>query len=217
MRDLYIKNGQGFIIVYSVTSRQSFQDMKLIRDQILKVKGSDRVPIVISANKCDMAKREVSTEEGLLLAQEWCVPYVETSAKNSTIVNSLFAEIVKEVNVKVSSGSGYYSSGRRKIKQSKSNNKSTGMSSQKGNSIKKSDNGDMEKKKKMALESEKTSYSSGQFKRRAKKSESLGRELRSCCFSFKKLRLNSENRFNKTARNRQEPPSYSSSSSCSIL
>ena len=101
MRDLYIKNGQGFIIVYSLTSKQSFQDVKLIRDQIVRVKGSDRVPIVLAANKCDMeTHREVSTEEGCALANQWNVPYIETSAKNSTIVNSLFTEIVKEMNLK---------------------------------------------------------------------------------------------------------------------
>jgi len=103
MRDLYIKNGQGFIIVYSLTSKQSFQDIKLIREQIMRVKGTDRVPIVLTANKCDLSDtlREVSTDEGCRLANEWSVPYLETSAKNSTIVNSLFTEMVKEMNFKL--------------------------------------------------------------------------------------------------------------------
>lgn len=102
MRDLYIKNGQGFVIVYSLTSKQSFQDTKLIREQILRVKGTDKVPIVLAANKCDIVgpQREVTTEEGFSLANEWSVPYIETSAKNSTIVNCLFTEIVKEMNIK---------------------------------------------------------------------------------------------------------------------
>lgn len=118
MRDLYIKNGQGFIIVYSLTSRQSFQDVKLIREQILRVKGHDRVPIVLAANKCDVQEpqREVSTEEGCNLANEWSIPYMETSAKNSTIVNSLFTEIVKEMNIKSNS---YYGNSRKEKKKSK--------------------------------------------------------------------------------------------------
>lgn len=103
MRDLYIKNGQGFIIVFSLTSRQSFQDIKLIREQILRVKGTNRVPIVLAANKSDVTgtHREVFTEECCHLANEWNIPYMETSAKNSTIVNSLFTEIVKEMNFKL--------------------------------------------------------------------------------------------------------------------
>lgn len=103
MRDLYIKNGQGFIIVFSLTSRQSFQDIKLIREQILRVKGTEQVPIVLAANKSDVAEahREVYTEECCSLANEWNIPYMETSAKNSTIVNSLFTEVVKEMNFKL--------------------------------------------------------------------------------------------------------------------
>uniref|UniRef100_A0A8C5LZ81 RAP2A, member of RAS onco family n=1 Tax=Leptobrachium leishanense TaxID=445787 RepID=A0A8C5LZ81_9ANUR len=38
MRDLYIKNGQGFILVYSLVNQQSFQDIKPMRDQIIRVK-----------------------------------------------------------------------------------------------------------------------------------------------------------------------------------
>lgn len=43
MRDLYIKNGQGFVVVYSITSQQTFHDIKSMRDQIVRVKGSDQV------------------------------------------------------------------------------------------------------------------------------------------------------------------------------
>ncbi|XP_053165596.1 ras-related protein Rap-2a isoform X2 [Hemicordylus capensis] len=38
MRDLYIKNGQGFILVYSLVNQQSFQDIRPMRDQIIRVK-----------------------------------------------------------------------------------------------------------------------------------------------------------------------------------
>lgn len=124
MRDLYIKNGQGFIIVYSLTSRQSFQDIKLIREQILRVKGTDRVPIVLAANKCDLSEscREVSTDDGCSLASQWSIPYIETSAKNSTIVNSLFTEIVKEMNYK---SSNHHSHGRKEKKKFKKLNNMT--------------------------------------------------------------------------------------------
>ncbi|VDD83922.1 unnamed protein product [Mesocestoides corti] len=41
LQDLYIKNGQGFVIVYSITCLQSLHDVQAIRDQIIKVKASD--------------------------------------------------------------------------------------------------------------------------------------------------------------------------------
>ncbi|KAG7282923.1 hypothetical protein CRUP_018423 [Coryphaenoides rupestris] len=51
MRDLYIKNGQGFILVYSLVNQQSFQDIKPMRDQIIRVKRSVSRSIV---SYCDV-------------------------------------------------------------------------------------------------------------------------------------------------------------------
>ena len=44
MRDLYIKNGQGFVVVYSLTNHQTFKDIKTMKGQIVRVKGPERVP-----------------------------------------------------------------------------------------------------------------------------------------------------------------------------
>uniref|UniRef100_A0A3B4XUM5 RAP2B, member of RAS oncogene family n=3 Tax=Percomorphaceae TaxID=1489872 RepID=A0A3B4XUM5_SERLL len=72
MRDLYIKNGQGFILVYSLVNQQSFQDIKPMRDQIIRVKRYERVPMILVGNKVDLeGEREVSdklwlTKLGLL-------------------------------------------------------------------------------------------------------------------------------------------------------
>ncbi|XP_054835222.1 ras-related protein Rap-2a-like [Eublepharis macularius] len=38
MWDLYIKNGQGFILVYNLVNQQSFQDIRPMRDQIIRIK-----------------------------------------------------------------------------------------------------------------------------------------------------------------------------------
>ena len=38
MRDLYMKNGQGFALVYSITAQSTFNDLEDLRDQILRVK-----------------------------------------------------------------------------------------------------------------------------------------------------------------------------------
>lgn len=99
MRDLYIKNGQGFIVVYSITSLQTFQDIKTMKDSIARVKGTDRVPMLLVGNKCDLGhQREVHTSEGVALAQFWGCPFLESSAKNTQNVNEVFIEIVREMN-----------------------------------------------------------------------------------------------------------------------
>ena len=43
MRDLYMKNGQGFVLVYSITSQASFRDVSDIREQVTRVKDRDNV------------------------------------------------------------------------------------------------------------------------------------------------------------------------------
>lgn len=99
MRDLYIKNGQGFVVVYSLTNHQTFQDIKPMKELITRVKGSERVPILLVGNKADLEhQREVSAAEGTALAQMWSCPFVEASAKSRTNVNEMFAEIVREMN-----------------------------------------------------------------------------------------------------------------------
>ena len=99
MRDLYIKNGQGFLLIYSLLNRQTFTDLKPMRDQILRVKNSDTVPMILVGNKSDMFfdEREVSASEAKLLAEEWGCPHFETSAKTNSNVDEMFAEIVRRM------------------------------------------------------------------------------------------------------------------------
>ena len=47
MRDLYMKNGAGFLLVYSITSQGTFSDLQDIREQILRVKDTDDVPMIL--------------------------------------------------------------------------------------------------------------------------------------------------------------------------
>ena len=50
MRDLYMKNGQGFVLVYSITAQSTFNDLQDLREQILRVKVNklDTLMIIIS-------------------------------------------------------------------------------------------------------------------------------------------------------------------------
>ncbi|KFQ37633.1 Ras-related protein Rap-2c, partial [Mesitornis unicolor] len=94
MRDLYIKNGQGFILAGFFD-----QDIKPMRDQIVRVKRYEKVPLILVGNKVDLeSEREVLSAEGRALAQEWGCPFMETSAKSKTMVDELFAEIVRQMN-----------------------------------------------------------------------------------------------------------------------
>ena len=99
MRDQYMRTGQGFICVYSITSRSSFDEISSFREQILRVKDEERwVPMVLVANKCDLeCERQVSMAEGLDLAKSFACPYFEASAKSRINVDNSFYQLVREI------------------------------------------------------------------------------------------------------------------------
>uniref|UniRef100_A0A3P9HC61 Ras-related protein Rap-1b n=2 Tax=Oryzias latipes TaxID=8090 RepID=A0A3P9HC61_ORYLA len=89
MRDLYMKNGQGFALVYSITAQSTFNDLQDLREQILRVKDTEDVPMILVGNKCDLEdERVVGKEQGQNLARQWnnCA-FLETSAKSKINVN----------------------------------------------------------------------------------------------------------------------------------
>ena len=54
MRDLYMKTGHGFILVFSITSRASLEEVLSLREEIIRIKDDVKVPIVIVGNKADL-------------------------------------------------------------------------------------------------------------------------------------------------------------------
>jgi small GTP-binding protein len=63
MREQYMRTGEGFLLVYSITSRQSFEEILTFQQQILRVKDKDYFPMIVVGNKADLeGEREVSTE-----------------------------------------------------------------------------------------------------------------------------------------------------------
>jgi len=99
MRDQYIRSGRGFLIVYSIVSRPSFEAVTNFRDQILRVKDLSTYPIVIIGNKADLADkdRRVTTMEGKELAKSFGAPFLETSAKSRVNVEEAFFTLVREI------------------------------------------------------------------------------------------------------------------------
>jgi Ras-related protein Ral-A len=60
------------------------------RDQILRVKNDENIPFLLVGNKSDLdEKRKVSLAEANARAQQWGVPYVETSAKTRDNVDKV--------------------------------------------------------------------------------------------------------------------------------
>ena len=98
MQDQWFRTGQGFLCVYSIISRKSFNELPALRDKILRIKDSNKVPLVLVGNKCDLAEeREITKEEGEEMAKKFGCPFFESSAKNHINVDESFRELVREV------------------------------------------------------------------------------------------------------------------------
>lgn len=66
MREQYMRTGEGFLLVYSITSRQSFEEITTFQQQILRVKDKDYFPMVVVGNKCDLEGEREVTRQGML-------------------------------------------------------------------------------------------------------------------------------------------------------
>ena len=66
IRDNYFRSGEGFLCVFSITEKESFEATQEFREQILRVKGvdsnTDSIPFILVGNKVDLEeKRQVSS------------------------------------------------------------------------------------------------------------------------------------------------------------
>lgn len=94
----FYREGQGFILVYSIASRQTFERLEVFRQSMLRVKREETPIFLLVGNKADKAQeREVSREEGAELARQFGCVFMETSAKTAYNVETLFATLVRSL------------------------------------------------------------------------------------------------------------------------
>ena len=98
MQDEWMRNGHGFMLVYSVTSKPTFDEIRVLRDKILRTHDTTSVPMVIVGNKCDLVdERVVDTKDGQALADAWGCAFYETSAKTCLNNSEVFHALVREI------------------------------------------------------------------------------------------------------------------------
>jgi Ras-related protein Rap-1B len=99
MRELYMKTGQGFLLVFSITSMSSLYELQELREQIRRIKEDDNVPMVLVGNKSDLEDdRAVPRARAFKLSQEWGgVPYYEASARRRANVDEVFVDLCRQI------------------------------------------------------------------------------------------------------------------------
>eukprot|EP01126_Amoeba_proteus_P016324 TRINITY_DN1753_c0_g1_i19.p1 TRINITY_DN1753_c0_g1~~TRINITY_DN1753_c0_g1_i19.p1 ORF type:complete len:222 (-),score=37.11 TRINITY_DN1753_c0_g1_i19:235-900(-) len=98
MRELYMRNGEGFALVYSVTDPRSLMELGSLRSGIIKnqIEETQSLSIIIVGNKADLEeKRQISREAAEQQAKEWGHPFIECSAKNGTNITEIFQSLIQ--------------------------------------------------------------------------------------------------------------------------
>jgi hypothetical protein len=89
------RNCHGFILVYSITSRSSFERVeRYYQDMVRTKRGAPK--FILVGNKVDkLNQREVTSDEGFALARQYGCRFFETSAKTRVNVEEAFTCLVR--------------------------------------------------------------------------------------------------------------------------
>ena len=115
IREQCMRTGEGFLFVYSITSRNSFEEIRTFHQQISRLKDQDSFPFILVANKCELEyERQVGMDgllfsscpvlqklkwftEGRDLAKHFGCKFIETSAKQRINVDEVFSHLVRDI------------------------------------------------------------------------------------------------------------------------
>lgn len=101
MQDQWMREGKGFLLVYSIVNRSTFEELDELYRKILRAKDVNKVPLVIAGNKCDLRDtsdpRQVTKEEAAKLAGSFGCSHFETSAKERINNKECFFQVVREI------------------------------------------------------------------------------------------------------------------------
>ncbi|KAJ7202199.1 ras protein, partial [Mycena rebaudengoi] len=95
LRDQWVREDQAFLLVYSITSRSTFDRLEVFRQSVRRVKRGDPV-LMLVGNMADKAfEREVSKEEGAALARQFGCEFIETSVKTAKNVERALTSLLR--------------------------------------------------------------------------------------------------------------------------
>lgn len=118
LQDQWIREGDGYLIVYSITNTHSLDEAAVLWEKICRIRdeGPGDFPLVLVGNKCDLEnERDVSTSDGKAKADEWNCPFFETSAKTKKNTETSFFAVVREIRAQKEKTSKKQTGGNKKF------------------------------------------------------------------------------------------------------
>ncbi len=101
MMDMWITFGEGFLLVFAINDKESFEQIKGKYDRIKKGKHGASVPVILVGNKVDLDdQRTVSQEDAKKLATTIGCEYIETSAKKNINCREVFEKLATLIATK---------------------------------------------------------------------------------------------------------------------
>lgn len=100
MRELYMRNGDAFMMVYSIDSPATFAALDSLHEQLLRVRNSSpgKIPLILVGNKSDLeSTRAIDHQQANGKAMQWRLKAqpMETSARKNYNVSEAFIRLVK--------------------------------------------------------------------------------------------------------------------------
>ncbi|XP_068450580.1 GTP-binding protein REM 1 [Clinocottus analis] len=100
-QDDRLKVGSAYVIVYSVTDRDSFDAAAELRITLRRTRQAENLPIILVGNKSDLVRsREVAVEEGRACAVVFDCKFIETSASLQHNVTELFEGVIRQIRLR---------------------------------------------------------------------------------------------------------------------
>ena len=107
MMDMWISFGEGFLLVFAINDKESFNLIKSKHDRILRGKHGVKCPILLVGNKQDLEnERQVNYSEAKEMADKWGIEYIETSAKTNFNCKEAFEMLAQKIVQKKGKNSG---------------------------------------------------------------------------------------------------------------
>jgi len=101
IRPLYYRGALGGLVVFDVTSRESFEHLDGWMEEIQT--NCTKIPIIIVGNKIDLKNRKITKEEARKYAAKiskqmgYKIPYLETSAKTGETIKKVFRKLIESM------------------------------------------------------------------------------------------------------------------------